>query len=221
MADLPAHVLHEHKEVAQVVGVLDGRPQVRLQHGAEGGLALALPQPFDIADGLGGSPLHDDRQAVLPAEAVRGGANLAVVASGVAVIFSAGFRVYGVKNGMGVDVLPVHMDGDHRLKARQVFFRKLPGDLQGQLRRDLAGLKGLNHMVILDALLLSISLLGIQHLPNLPAWVAVQVDGEESVRFFFVEDVSDTVRQRPLPGQNFCDGDLCRLPSQKIRAASF
>ena len=36
-----------------------------------------------------------------------------------------------------VDVLPVHMDGDHRLKARQVFFRKLPGDLQGQLRRDL------------------------------------------------------------------------------------
>ena len=121
---------------------------------------------------------------------------------------------------MGVDVLPVHMDGDHRLKARQVFFRKLPGDLQGQLRRDLAGLKGLNHMVILDALLLSISLLGIQHLPNLPAWVAVQVDGEESVRFFFVEDVSDTVRQRPLPGQNFCDGDLRRLLSQKIRAAS-
>ena len=75
-------------------------------------------------------------------------------------------------------------------------------------------------MVILDAVLLSISPLGIQHLPNLPAWVAVQVDGEESVRFFFVEDVSDTVRQRPLPGQNFCDGDLCRLPSQKIRATS-
>ena len=44
VADLPAHVLHEHKEVSRVVGVLDGGPQVCLQHGAEGGLALALPQ---------------------------------------------------------------------------------------------------------------------------------------------------------------------------------
>ena len=77
------------------------------------------------------------------------------------------------------------------------------------------------YMVILDAVLLPVSLLGIQHLTDLPARIAVQVDGEESVRFFFVEDVADTVRQRPFPGENFCDGDLRRLLSQKIRAASF
>ena len=70
VADLPAHVLHEHKEVSRVVGVLDGGPQVCLQHGAEGGLALALPQPFDVADGLGRLSLHDDGQAMLPAEPV-------------------------------------------------------------------------------------------------------------------------------------------------------
>ena len=75
-------------------------------------------------------------------------------------------------------------------------------------------------MVILDAVLLSISLLGIQHLPDLPARIAVQVDGEESVRFFFIENIIDAIGQRPLPGQNFCDGDLRRLLSQKIRAAS-
>ena len=143
-----------------------------------------------------------------------------VIGLGIAVVFSAGIRIDGIENQVGVDMLFVNMNRNHRFKARQVFPGKFRGNLQRQLRRDLTRFEGLNHMVILDAVLLSISPLGIQHLPNLPAWVAVQVDGEESVRFFFVEDVSDTVRQRPLPGQNFCDGDLCRLPSQKIRATS-
>ena len=75
-------------------------------------------------------------------------------------------------------------------------------------------------MVILDAVHFAIGSFGIQHLTDLPVRIAVQVDGEESVRFFFVEDVADTVRQRPFPGENFCDGDLRRLLSQKIRAAS-
>ena len=47
VADLPALVFHEHEEVAQVVSVLDSRVQIRFQHGAEGGLALGLAQPFD------------------------------------------------------------------------------------------------------------------------------------------------------------------------------
>ena len=205
MADLPAHVLHEHEEVAQVVGVLDGRPQVRLQHGPEGGLALAPPQPFDVTDGLGGSSLHDDRQPMFPAETVRGGTELLVVGLGVAVVFPAGICVDGIKDQVGVDMLFVYMNRNHRFKARQVFPGKFRGDLQGQLRRNLAGLKRLNHMVILDAVLLPVSLLGIQHLADLSARIAVQVDGEESVRFFFVEDVADTVRQRPFPGENFCD----------------
>ena len=147
MADLPAHVLHEHKEVAQVVGVLDGRPQVRLQHGTEGGLALALPQPFDVADGLGGSALHDNRQAVLPAETVRGGTELLVIGLGIAVVFSAGIRIDGIENQVGVDMLFVNMNRNHRFKARQVFPGKFRGNLQRQLRRDLTRFEGLNHIL--------------------------------------------------------------------------
>ena len=48
--DLIAPVLHEQKEVSQVVGVLNGLPQIRLQHCPEGGLAPALPQPLNVAD---------------------------------------------------------------------------------------------------------------------------------------------------------------------------
>ena len=70
MMDLIPLMLHEQEEVAQVVGVLDGVPQVRFQHGAEGGLAPALPQPLNVADRPGRRALHDDGQSMLPAEPV-------------------------------------------------------------------------------------------------------------------------------------------------------
>ena len=54
MADLIAHVLHEQEKVSEVIGILNGRPQIRFQHGAECGLALGLSQPLYIADGFGG-----------------------------------------------------------------------------------------------------------------------------------------------------------------------
>ena len=54
VVDLITHVFHEQEKVAEIVGVLNGRPQIRLQHGTECGLAFGLPQPFHIADGLGG-----------------------------------------------------------------------------------------------------------------------------------------------------------------------
>ena len=52
MLDLIALVLHDEEEVSDIVGILYGLPQIRLQHGAEGRLALALPQPLDITDCL-------------------------------------------------------------------------------------------------------------------------------------------------------------------------
>ena len=70
VTDFPAHMLDEHEEMAQVVGVLNGGAQVLLQHRAEGGLPPGLAQPFDVADGLGGLALHDDRQPMLPAQSV-------------------------------------------------------------------------------------------------------------------------------------------------------
>ena len=93
VADLPTLVFHEHKEVAQVVGVLDGRPQVRLQHGAEGGLASGLTEPFNVADRFAGAALHDDGQPMFPAQPVRGGPDLLVIALGVAVVLLSGVCV--------------------------------------------------------------------------------------------------------------------------------
>ena len=201
MADLPALVFHEHKEVAQVVGVLDGRPQVRLQHGAEGGLALGLAEPFNVTHRLGRLALHDHGQPVLPAQPVRYRPDLAVVALGIAVVFLPGVGVDGVEDQMGVDVLPVHMDGDHRLVSGQMLLGKLLGNFQRQLRGDLARLERLDDVVIHHTVLLAIGPLGIQHLAALPARVAVQVRGEGTfLRLVPVEDVLDAQVQPGVSG---------------------
>ncbi len=209
VADLPPHVFHEHKEVAQVVGVLNGRPQIRLQHGAEGGLALGLAEPFDVADRLGGLTLHDDGQPMLPAQSVRGGPDLLVVALGVAVVLLPGVGVHRVENQVGVDMLLVHMDPDHRLVPRQMLFRKLCGDLQGLLRGDLSRLEGLDDVVIHHTVLFAVGPLGVQHLAALPARVAVEVGGEDALLGLVpVEDVVDAHVQSALPGQDFCDSHV-------------
>ena len=70
MMDLIPLMLHEQQEVSEIVGVLDGRPQIRFQHGAKGRLALRPPQPLHIADGFGRLSRHDNGQAMLPAEPV-------------------------------------------------------------------------------------------------------------------------------------------------------
>ena len=70
MMDLIPLMLHEQKEVAEVVGVPNGIPQIRLQHGAEGGLPLGLVQPLNVADRPGRLALHDDGQSMLSAEPV-------------------------------------------------------------------------------------------------------------------------------------------------------
>ena len=61
MMDLIPLMLHEQEEVAEVVGVPDGIPQICLQQGAEGGLPFGLAQPLNVADRPGRRALHDDR----------------------------------------------------------------------------------------------------------------------------------------------------------------
>ena len=173
MLDLPALVFHEQEEVAQVVGVLDGVPQVRLQHGAEGELAPGLPEPLRIADRPGPLALQDDGQAMFPAQPVRDGPDLPVVTLGAAVVFLSGVRIHRVEDDVGVDVFLIYMDTNDGLVAGQVFFHQRPGDLQGQFRGHLSRPEGLDHVVILDAVLLVVLRLGLQHLPQLPSRFAV------------------------------------------------
>lgn len=52
--DFIAFMFHDHKEVADIVGILDSISQVRFQHGAEGGLASTLPEPLDVTHALVG-----------------------------------------------------------------------------------------------------------------------------------------------------------------------
>ena len=70
MMDLIPLMLHEQEEVAEVVGIPDGIPQICLQQGAEGGLPPGLAQPLNVADRPGRRALHDDGQSMLPAEPV-------------------------------------------------------------------------------------------------------------------------------------------------------
>ena len=209
MADLIALVLHEQEEVPQVVGVLDGLPQIRLQQTAEGGLILGLAEPLNVTHRFGRFPTHDNREPVFQAQPVRNGPDLLIVAPGVAVILLAGVRVDGVKEDMGMDVSFVHMDADDRLIAGQVLLRELPGDVQGQFRSQFARTKGEDHVVILDAVLLAIVPLGLQHLPYLPARVTVQSGGEDLLLGLApVEDIADTHVQAAFPGQDLGDGHL-------------
>ena len=78
---------------------------------------------------------------------------------------------------------------------------KLLGDLQCQLRGDLAGLERLDDVVIHHTVLLAIGPLGVQHLTALPAWIAVQVGGEGMfLRLVPVEDILDSQVQPGVSG---------------------
>ena len=104
-------------------------------------------------------------------------------------------------------MLLVHMDTDHRLIPRQMLLGKFCGNLQGLLRRDLPWLEGLDDVVILHTVLFAHSPLGVQHLPALPAWVTVEVGGEDSfLGLVPIEDVVDAHIQAAFPRQYFCDG---------------
>lgn len=107
-------MLHEQKEVAQIIGPFNGGTQVRLQHGAESGLALGLTEPLNVAHRLRGLALHNHGQPVLPAQPVRSGSDLVVVGLYIAVVLISSHGVDGVENDVGVDMLPIHMNADER-----------------------------------------------------------------------------------------------------------
>ena len=71
-------LLHQHKEVSEAGGALNGVGQIRLQHGAERRLSPQFPQPFDVAGRLAGIPLNDG-QSVFPAQFIGAGANPFVI----------------------------------------------------------------------------------------------------------------------------------------------
>ena len=194
--------------------VLDGAAQILFEHGTERRLSSGLPQPLNVADGLGILPGYDNGQAVFPAEAVADSANLLIVTFRVAVILFPGVRIDGIPKQMRVYVLPVYMDADYRLKAGKTLLRELFRNLQGKFRRDLSRLEGQNHVVILDAVRLVDALLCVLHLARRMAGVAVQVSGQRlAVRLVAVDNVPNRVVQSAFPRQYFCDRHIDFPPS--------
>ena len=59
----------------------------------------------------------NDRQALLTADVIGNTANISEVGFEVTAVHSAVHERYGVKNNVAVDVLMVHMGGNHHLKA--------------------------------------------------------------------------------------------------------
>ena len=81
-------MLHEHEEMAIIVGVLNGPPEIRREHSPKGRLAALFPEPFDVAHGPWRLTLHNDGEAVFFAQPVGDSAYLPIVALGVAVVFA-------------------------------------------------------------------------------------------------------------------------------------
>lgn len=104
-----------------------------------------------------------------------------------------------------IDVRP-----DYHLIVRQVFFGKLPGDLERLLRCHLAGTEGLNNMVILDTARFAKVLFGVEHLLILPVRFTVEPCRQNlALSFITIENIVDPNIQPPFPRQNFCDCHYC------------
>ena len=102
---------------------------------------------------------------------------------------------------MGMDMLLVHMDADDRLVAGQMLCGELPGNLQCQFRGDLAGLEGLDNVIILDAVRLSIMLLGFHHTADGVLRRTALAGGQDLFLCFIpIEDIADSNIQPPLAG---------------------
>ena len=144
---------------------------------------------------------------MFPAQPVRDSPDLPVVTLGAAVVFLSSIRIHRVEDDVGVDVFLIYMDADDGLVAGQVFFHQRQGDLQGQFRGHLSRPEGLDHVVVLDAVLLAVLSLGLHHLPQFPARVTALVGGEDLLLGLIpIEDIADTHIQPPFPRQDLGDG---------------
>lgn len=115
---------------------------------------------------------------------------------------------------MGMDMLLVHMDADDRLVAGEMLCGELPGDLQRQFRGDLAGLEGLDEVIILDAVHLTIVPLGFHHTADGVLRGAALAGGQDLFFCFIpIEDIPDSHVQPPLAGED--------LRNRHYRSATF
>ena len=151
---------------------------------------------------------------MLPAQAVHGGANLAVVGFGVTVIFLTSGRADGIYNEVGMHVFPVRMDSDDRLIAGKLLLRKFLCNLQGKFRCYLTRLKGQDQVIVLNTSHFTHCLFGFPHLPCFPTRIAVQMGSQYLfLCLAVIKDITDCCIQFAFSRQYFDNGH-CRLPPE-------
>ena len=119
-------------------------------------------------------------------------------------VLLTGIRIHRIEYGMGMDVFLVLMNADDRLVAGQMLRSKLLCDLQRQFRGDLAGLEGLDDVIILDAICLTIVLLGFHHTADgMFGRAALAGSQDLFICFIPIEDIPDSHIQPTLAGEDF------------------
>ena len=134
------------QEVCIAVRPADGLVHIAAHHIPQGSPAVALRLILTLRhSGLG---RFDDGQPMLTAQGVRHTADaLVVVAEGIAVHLPV-HKGHSVEHHMIMQVRPVQMGGYHHLiPPAQKTLRQLYTDGMGLLRRHLAGVEGLDHMI--------------------------------------------------------------------------
>lgn len=119
-------------------------------------------------------------------------------------VLLTGIRIHRVEYGMGMDVFLVHMNADDRLIAGEMLCGKLLCNLQRQFRGDLAGLEGLDEVIVLDAVRLAIVSLGFHHTADGVFGGAALAGSQDLILCFIpIEDISDSHIQPALAGEDF------------------
>jgi len=117
-------------------------------------------------------------------------------------VLLTGIRIHRIEYGMGMDVFLVLMHPNHCLIAREMLCGKLLRNLQRQFWGDLAGLEGLDDVIILDAVHLTIVPLGFHHTADGVFHGAALAGGKDLlVCFIPIEDIADSHVQPPLSGE--------------------
>ena len=115
---------------------------------------------------------------------------------------------------MRVDMLLVHMHPNHCFIAREMLCGKLLRNLQRQFWGDLTGLEGLDDVIILDAVRLTIMLFGFHHTADGVLRGAALAGGQDLFFCFIpIEDIPDSHVQPPLAGED--------LRNRHYRSATF
>ena len=93
--------------------------------------------------------------------------------------------IHGIEENVRMNMVAIRVSANDHLMPRQIFLRKLCGDLQCQLRRNLTRHKRLDDVVALPPIQFAQLSLGVHHLLILKCRITVQV-GREHLFLGFV-----------------------------------